>query len=155
MKFRVFVALRSRDRGRRGRASYVRRTRVTDTNMSDSSPVGSRWRRIVGTVLFDASLAIAALGVARAVFGVVIYLGPGRTLPLGAGGPWSAFILSGVLFLAAASIRTDRRFSGSPKDGALDAGGRSRAVGSLGSGSAELAPPALERTPLPRHRSDG
>jgi len=48
------------------------------TTVSDSRHVGSRWQRIVGTLLFDASLAAATLGIARMVFGDAIDLGPGR-----------------------------------------------------------------------------
>ena len=120
--------------------------------MADSRHEGSRWRRLLGTLLFDASIAVAVLGVARAVFGVAIYLGPGPTIPLGAGGPWSAFALAAVLFVTAASIRPGYRSSKSPTDRTLGEPQGSD-VGALGAGPADVGAPVLQRTPLPHERS--
>ena len=122
--------------------------------MSDSRHVGSRWRRIAGTLLFDASLAAATLGMARMVFGIAIDLGPGPTLLLGSGGPWPPLVLGAVLFVAAASLRPARRPSGAPDDGALGADDFGPEVGALGSGPADLASPIPKPTPLPRDRAE-
>jgi len=122
--------------------------------VSDSRHVGSRWQRIVGTLLFDASLAAATLGIARMVFGVAIDLGPGPTLSLGSGGPWPPFVLAAVLFVAAASLRPARRPGRTPDDDALTADAMPPEVGTLGPGPADLAAPMPEPTPLPRHRAE-
>lgn len=53
--------------------------------MPDSNHAGWRWRRIAGTLLFEASFVAATLGIARLIFGDAINAGPG--IPLGAGGP--------------------------------------------------------------------
>ena len=122
--------------------------------MSDSRRVGSRWQRVVGTLLFDASLVAATLGLARMVFGVTIDLGPGPALSLGSGEPWPLFVLAAVLFVAAASLRPGRRSSGPPDARALGTDGLAREVDALRPGPADFAPPKPEATPLPRHRGE-
>jgi hypothetical protein len=105
-------------------------------------------------LLFDVSLATAALGIARMVFGVAVDLGPGPPLSLGSGGPWPPFVLATVLFMAAASLRPARRPAAPPEDRALAAGDLAPDVGALGPGPADLAPPVPKPTPVPRHRGE-
>jgi hypothetical protein len=107
---------------------------------------GSRWRRIVGTILFDASLAVATLGIVRTVIGIKIDLGP--KFPLELAGPWWPFLLAGGLFLAAASIRPARAPNPQPNDPAL--GGQAGVA--LGAGAADVSPLDQEQPEPVRRR---
>ena len=107
---------------------------------------GSRWRRIVGTVLFDASLAIATLGIVRTVIGIKIDLGP--RFPLDFGGPWTPFLVAGALFVAAASIRPMGPPKKRPNERTLDDPSAARERDALAAGPAVVGSPSRDSMPV-------
>ena len=120
--------------------------------MSDSGNRGSRWRRIVGTILFDASLAVAALGIMREVIGIKINFGPAPVWDYV--GPWSLFLIAAGLFVAAASIRPSRVAGTRPNDDSSGVKDRSPEIDALGPGPADIGSTRPDSTRVYRQRTE-